>query len=143
MALQPADFRITRSAIISAPPADVFAQVNDFHNWQSWSPWAKIDPAAKNSYEGPPSGKGAIFKWSGDDHVGEGTMTLLESRPDELIRIKLDFERPFKNSHTAKFTFKPEGKQTMVTWSMYGQNGFVGKGAYPFYEHGQDGRRRI
>ena len=44
VALQPADFRITRSTIIAAPPEVVFAQVNDFHKWDAWSPWAKSIP---------------------------------------------------------------------------------------------------
>ncbi len=31
--LQPSEFRVARSATISAPPPTVFAQVNDFHKW--------------------------------------------------------------------------------------------------------------
>src|SRR6476646_1368419 len=65
VALQPAEYVVQRSATINAPPAVVFAQVNDFHNWEGWSPWAKLDPAAKNSFEGPPAGAGSIFRWSG------------------------------------------------------------------------------
>ena len=30
---RPADFSITRSATMSAPPQAVFPQVNDLHNW--------------------------------------------------------------------------------------------------------------
>jgi uncharacterized protein YndB with AHSA1/START domain len=125
VALQPADFRMARSATIAAPPADVFAQVNDFHNWEAWSPWAKKDPAAKTTFEGPSAGTGAIFKWSGNNEVGEGSMTITESKPNELIRIKLDFVKPFEATQTAEFTFRPEGDQTVVTWSMYGQKEFM------------------
>ena len=28
---------------------------------------------------------------------------------------------------TVDFTFKPQGDKTLVTWSMYGKNGFMGK----------------
>src|SRR4030095_6948838 len=73
-ALQPADFRIERPATMAAPAPDVFAQVNDFHNWEAWSPWAKLDPAAKNSFAGPRAGNGAAFAWSGNSQVGEGRM---------------------------------------------------------------------
>ena len=52
VALQPAEFRIERTATIAAAPADVFAQVNDLHKWQAWSPWAKLDPQAKVTFEG-------------------------------------------------------------------------------------------
>jgi uncharacterized protein YndB with AHSA1/START domain len=125
--LQPPEFRVTRSATISAPPAEVFARVNDFHNWDDWSPWAKLDPAAKITFDGPGSGTGAVFAWSGNDQVGEGRMTIIESRPHELVRIKLDFIRPFESTSTAEFTFKPEGDGTVVTWSMYGENNFLSK----------------
>jgi len=127
VAIQPSEFRIVRSATISAPAPAVFAQVNDFHNWEAWSPWAKVDPAMKQAYEGPPAGTGAIYTWAGNDQVGEGRMTLTESRPSDLIRIKLEFLKPFAATNTAEFTFKPEGNQTVVTWSMTGQNNFMAK----------------
>jgi hypothetical protein len=127
VALQPSEFRVVRSTTISAPASDVFAQVNDFHNWEAWSPWAKLDPAAKNSFKGPSAGTGAVFKWSGNDQVGEGSMTLTESRPSEQIRIKLEFVRPFEDTSMAEFTFTPEGNQTMVTWSMIGRKNFISK----------------
>jgi uncharacterized protein YndB with AHSA1/START domain len=127
IALQPSEFRIVRSATISAPAAVVFSQVNDFHKWEAWSPWAKMDPAAKNSFEGAPAGTGAVFAWAGNDKVGEGRMTLTESRPPDLIRIKLEFVRPFAATNTAEFTFRPEGNQTVVTWSMAGRNNFLAR----------------
>jgi Polyketide cyclase / dehydrase and lipid transport len=127
VSMQPNEFRISRSTKMSAPPSAVFAQVNDYHNWDAWSPWAKLDPDAKVTFEGPTSGTGAKFAWSGNDKVGVGRQTIVESVPDELIRIKLEFEKPFKATNTAEFTFKPEGDQTLVTWSMFGTNDFMGK----------------
>ncbi len=35
VARQPSEFRVSRSAAISAPAAEVFAQVNDFHKWDA------------------------------------------------------------------------------------------------------------
>jgi Polyketide cyclase / dehydrase and lipid transport len=127
VALQPADFRIARSATMAVPPAAPFAQVNDFHNWAGWSPWEKLDPGMRKTYDGAPAGTGAIYSWNGDNRVGEGRMTLLESRPSDLIRIKLEFMRPFKATNAAEFTFTPDGNQTVVTWSMTGHNGFMFK----------------
>src|SRR5437773_8307019 len=100
VALQPSEYSISRTATVAAPAPAVFAQVNDFHNWEAWSPWAKLDPTAKNSFEGAPAGKGAAFSRAGSSKVGEGRMTITESRPSELVR------------------FKPEGERTAVTWSM-------------------------
>jgi uncharacterized protein YndB with AHSA1/START domain len=127
VALQPSEFRITRSTTIAAPAEEVFEQVNDFHNWEAWSPWAKLDPAAKSTIEGPPSGTGAVFKWSGNEQIGEGTMTLTKSRPNELIWVKLEFAKPFAATSTADFTFEPQGENTVVTWGMSGHNDFLGK----------------
>jgi hypothetical protein len=121
VAMRPDDFRVTRTATLSAPPAVVFAQVNDFHKWEAWSPWAKLDPACKNSYEGSAAGTGAIFSWSGNNKVGEGRMTTLESRSQNLIRIKIQFLRPFKAINTAEFTFQAQGNQMVMTWSMFRQ----------------------
>lgn len=104
VAMQPSAFRISRTTTIAAPAAAVFAQVNDFHNWEAWSPWAKLDPAMKQTYEGAPAGTGAIYTWTGNKEVGEGRMTLTESRPNDLIRIKLEFLKPFEATNTAEFT---------------------------------------
>ena len=127
VALQPADFRIARSATFAAAPATVFAQVNDLHKFQDWSPWAKIDPAAKATFEGPSAGTGASFSWAGNMEVGEGTMTITESHPSDLIRFRLDFRKPMAGTNTAEFTFEPEGDKTVVTWSMSGHNNFLAK----------------
>jgi len=127
VAMQPDEYRVERSATMAAAPAEVFAQVNDFHKWDVWSPWVKLDPNAKVSYEGPASGAGAIFRWDGNAEVGKGSMTILESKPNELVRIKLDFVKPMEDTATTEFTLKPEGENTVTTWSMYGTRDFIGK----------------
>lgn len=127
IALRPSEFQVTRTAKISAPPAAVFAQVNNFHNWDAWNPWGKIDPAMKQTYEGPASGTGAVYSWVGNRNVGEGRMTIIDSRPSDLVCIKLEFFKPFAGTNTAEFAFVPEGGQTAVTWSMTGQMGFMPK----------------
>jgi hypothetical protein len=128
VALQPAAFRITRSTTIAAPADVVFAQVNDFHKWEAWSPWAKLDPAMKQTYEGPPAGVGAIYSWVGNNDVGEGRMTISQSHPGELVGIKLEFLKPFAQVNATEFALKPDGNQTAVTWSMTGTNNFMAKG---------------
>jgi hypothetical protein len=128
VALQPSDFRIERSATMRAPSQAPFAQVNDFHNWGTWSPWEKLDPALKRSYEGPQAGKGASYAWRGNKDVGEGRMTITESKPGELVRIKLEFFEPIAATSTAEFSFKPAGgDSTNVTWTMTGENNFISR----------------
>jgi len=127
VSLQPSEFRVTRSATMAASPATVFDQINDLHKWEAWSPWAKMDPTSKSTFAGSPSGTGAVMGWAGNNKVGEGRMTITESRPGERIRLKLEFFKPFKAVNTAEFTFKAEGNQTVVNWCMFGPNNFMGK----------------
>ncbi len=127
VAMQPAEFRVARTATIAAPASAVFAQVNDFRNWDAWSPWAKLDPAMKKTYAGAPAGTGAVYAWNGNNEVGEGRTTITESRPNDLVRIKLEFVRPFAATNDVEFTFKPAGDGTAVTWSMTGRNSFMAR----------------
>jgi len=59
-ATKPDTYRVERSITISAPPEKPFALIDDFHNWDLWSPWAHLDPNIKVTYSGPSSGKGAV-----------------------------------------------------------------------------------
>lgn len=127
VAMQPGEFNISRKATFNATPEKVFAHVSDFHKWENWSPWAKLDPECKYTYDGPAAGKGSIITWAGNDEVGEGKMTILECKPGELIRIKLDFIKPFESSCNTVFNFQPEGDQTLVTWTMSGHHNFISK----------------
>ncbi len=125
--MQPAHYQIERSTTINAPAATVFPLVNDFHKWDSWSPWAKLDPAMKTTFEGPPAGAGAMYSWTGNSEVGEGKMTITESRPNDLVKIKLEFIKPFAATNATEFTLTPSGNSTNVKWTMAGDNNFIGK----------------
>ena len=128
IAMQPDTFLVSRTTSIAAPLAEVFALVNDFHKWEKWSPWEKLDPAIKTTFEGAPSGTGAIYAWVGNDKVGEGRQTILESKAGELVRIKLEFVKPFASVADTEFAFSGDGNATTVTWIMKGENNFISKG---------------
>jgi hypothetical protein len=128
IATRPDHFHLERSAIIAAPADVAFARVNDFHAWQSWSPYEKYDPAMARSYEGPQSGLGAAYGWKGNKDIGEGKMTIVESKASSKVAIKLEFLKPFECTNDATFTFVPQSDgTTKVTWAMDGKNGFLSK----------------
>jgi uncharacterized protein YndB with AHSA1/START domain len=127
IALQPSEYQITRSITIKAPPETVFPLVNDFQQWAKWSPWDKKDAAMKRTFEGSPTGAGSIYRWNGNDDVGTGSMTITESKPAELVSIKLEFKKPMESEAMSAFTFQPQDQTTLVTWKMSGTNNFVGK----------------
>jgi Polyketide cyclase / dehydrase and lipid transport len=132
-ASQPDTFQVERNADINAVPQKIFAQINDFHNWMSWSPWERIDPKMTRTYSGSASGKGAIYEWDGNDQVGKGRMEIIESSPSSKIAIKLDFIKPFEGHNIAEFTLRPEAKSTNVTWSMHGHNPYMAKVLHLFF----------
>ncbi len=127
IATRPAHFRVTRSAQIHAPSSAVFPLIDDFHNWPHWSPWEKLDPGMKKTFSGPPAGTGAQYAWAGNDKAGEGRMTIIESKPEQLVSMKLEFLKPYASTSQAKFVLSPNALGTNVEWSMEGENGFVAK----------------
>lgn len=126
-AFQSNDFRVTRSATLPASPAALFAHVNDHHKFNAWNPWLKLDPGVKNTYSGPDAGVGAICSWEGNSEVGAGTATIIDSKPGELVRFRMDWKKPMSGTSTVDFTFIPNGDKTVVTWDMYGPQPYVGK----------------
>ena len=134
IAMQPSEFRVARQATIAAPVPVVFAQVNDFQKWRTWSPYDKLDPAMKKTYEGPAAGTGASYSWVGNSDAGEGRATITESRPNELVRIRLDFAKPMTGTAVAAFAFKPEGDRTVVEWSLAGDCNFLSKAVHLFFD---------
>jgi hypothetical protein len=129
VALQPAELRIARSTVIAAPADSAFAQISDLHKWLEVSPYTKLDQTASYAFDGPPAGVGASLRWIGNSKIGEGRMTIVESRPNELIQMKLEFLKPFASTCVAEFSFRRVGEQTSVTWSMVGPKNFISKAA--------------
>ncbi|MGB4106557.1 MAG: SRPBCC family protein [Alphaproteobacteria bacterium] len=127
VALQPDHTHVERSAVVKASPEAVHAYVNDLGNWNSFSPWADLDPNAAIEYEGPRTGKGATFRWDGNNEVGAGSMTIAESVPGEKVRMDLEFTRPMPGKSTAAFTLAPVEGGTNVTWSTDWDNNFISK----------------
>lgn len=148
--MQPKEFRVTRSATIDAPPKAVFDRINNLKNWEVWSPWAKLDPAANTSYEGPIAGIGARFKWSSKvSKVGVGQLEIVDSHPTSEIDLKLEMQKPFAAANLIVFTLSPasdetpsrsgwwfsrllgfgsnEPQRTLVTWTMIGKNTLISK----------------
>src|SRR5712691_9648577 len=133
-ATQPDTFRIQRAATIKAPPERIFAVLNDFLRWESWSPWEKKDPAMKRTFSAVTSGKGAVYAWEGNRDVGQGRMEIAESVPPSKVAIKLDFVKPFVTHNIVEFTLEPQGDSTNVTWVMLGNMPYVAKIVHVFLD---------
>ncbi|MEZ4490649.1 MAG: SRPBCC family protein [Cyanobacteriota/Melainabacteria group bacterium] len=130
-AMKPDIFKVERSISINAPASEIYPLINDLHNWSEWSPWEEKDPGMKRSLSGPEAGKGAVYAWSGNDDVGEGSMTIVDSEEPERIDILLSFKKPFEGDNKVVFTLRQketeEKPSTDLTWSMEGENPFLCK----------------
>jgi uncharacterized protein YndB with AHSA1/START domain len=126
-AMKPDTFHLERQATIQAPPEKIFPLINDFHNWTSWSPWEKLDPALTRTYSGAPEGKGAKYAWKGKSQVGEGTMEITDATAPSRVAIQLHFIKPFEATNEVEFTLEGQGASTNVTWAMNGKNPFLSK----------------
>jgi uncharacterized protein YndB with AHSA1/START domain len=117
---KPDTFRIERSTVIGAPPQKIFDIVHDFGRSKEWLPWDQLDPAMKRTISTPSSGVGASYAWDGNSKVGAGRQEIIETRPGELVRVMIDFERPMKARNTVDYIIEPHGSGAKLTWAMYG-----------------------
>lgn len=119
-----ADFTLARGTRIQAPAARIHPLLDDFHQWQRWSPWEGLDPAMRREYSGPAAGVGSTYHWSGNKKAGEGEMRMTESTIAR-VAVDLDFLKPFKGSNITTFDLAPSGDGTDVTWTMTGTRSAV------------------
>src|SRR5437764_4498035 len=127
VATRPGTFRFERSTLVAAPAEAIFALLNDFQQWTKWSPYEEKDPNMQRTYGGARTGVGSIYSWAGNKEIGEGKMTILESRPNEQVVIKLEFFKPMKATSQAIFSLKPTATGVSVTWAMTGTQSFMCK----------------
>lgn len=112
----PRQVHIERSAQIDRPATLIFALLNSYASFNSWSPWAARDPSAVYSVSGPESGVGATMSWSGDPRLtGSGQQEIIESVPHSLVRIRFQFDN--QGEAIMEYRLVDEGGSTQVNWS--------------------------
>lgn len=119
-----AEFTLSRRTRVHADPARVHALVDDFREWQKWSPWEGLDPDLTRSYSGPERGIGSTYRWSGNRKAGEGEMRITQSTPTVVV-VDLTFLKPFKASNVTTFDIARVDGATDVTWTMTGSRSAV------------------
>jgi len=124
---KPDTFRVKRTARIKAPPEKIYALIEDFHQWISWSPYENRDPAMKKTYSGAPLGKGAVYAWDGNKDAGAGRIEITDVTVPTKVTMLLEFTRPFATHNIVDFTIMPDGEATEVSWDMHGPAPFLSK----------------
>ena len=112
----PYDKHIERQITIKAPANIVFAYLNDFRKFNQWSPWAKIDPETRYTYNSVDSGLSAAMQWSSNhEYVGKGSQEILESQPFSYVKTRLEFA--FMEPAATSFSLQETQGQTTVVWT--------------------------
>jgi uncharacterized protein YndB with AHSA1/START domain len=132
-ATKPDNFRLQRSTTIAAPPDKVFALINDLRQFNTWNPFAKMEPSAVITYDATSAGVGGAYSWKGDK-TGEGRMQITESVPAQRVSAKLDFVKPFEAHNTVDFTVQPQGSGSTVTWAMHGPMPYLNRLMTVFFD---------
>jgi len=114
-ATRPNTFHVERTIDIKASPEKLFGLINDFRQWDAWTPYNK-DPAMKKTYSDKTSGKGASYAWEGNKEVGKGEIAITESEPNSRIAFDLHMIEPFEGRNHVVIALKAAGGTTTVTW---------------------------
>lgn len=111
----PANTSVSRSKEIKVSPDKLFVYLNDFQQFNRWSPWYGIDPEARYDYTGPDKGVGSKMNWSSEHpKVGSGSQEIIKSEPNSQVVTQLKFEG--QGNAVATFQLEPVADSTRVTW---------------------------
>ena len=108
---------VSRSISIQAPLATVKAMVEDFNQWNAWSPWTVLEPDCTVSVTGTANTPGHSMSWDGEV-IGAGNNTLIKTS-EHTLDYALEFLKPWKSKADVNFSFEEGDGATTVTWTMH------------------------
>lgn len=128
--VQPSEYSVTNSVEINKPVSEVYKSVSDYNTWSAWSPWDKMEPTAKHTFEGTPGTVGHKMAWEGDPNnkkgIGQGQLTITKVEENKEFEGALEFFKPFESKATDNWKFEDLGGKTKVTWTNGGNfDGFM------------------
>jgi hypothetical protein len=123
--IAPKDFSLERSIIINSSPDEVYQNMCDLRKFHDWSPWSKLDPNSKVSYEGEPNTVGHIYKWEGNKEVGKGEMSISKIENGATIYYHLNFIEPFASQADGLLKAENSNGATKATWTFTTKFGFI------------------
>lgn len=124
----PSTIKVERSVDIKTSSVEnlqhKLADLKFFHD--KWSPWTRIDPNMKTTYEGVCCEPGSSYSWESEkDSVGKGIMIFNQFTPDSVL-MTLNFDNT--GDSRVYFITKNNTNGTIgVTWGMIFDIGFFGR----------------
>jgi uncharacterized protein YndB with AHSA1/START domain len=124
IAIQPPHAHIEESFVIDAPPAAIFPEVSNYKNFVLWSPWNKMDPQVKQTFEGDPGTVGSKMNWDGPK-TGKGSQRIVELVENKSVKSVMEFDG-MAGEFQSEFILSPDEEGTLVTWTYDGPNDGIG-----------------
>ena len=114
-------YRLERTARIAAPPGTVQARIADLREWTTWPPWQRAGSDRGGKFEGPRSGTGASYWWTGGEETGSGRLVIVFAVPEE-VRVESRLEKPRPRTSGFELRLAADGDGTLVTWTANCEN---------------------
>jgi len=124
IAMQPPEAHIEKSIVIKAPVTSIFPEVSNYRNFIVWSPWTKMDPKVKQTFEGGEGVVGSKVNWDGPK-TGKGSQWIEEIEENKRVKNGMSFGDSADKFYN-EFIFMPEKEGTRVTWMYNGPNNGLG-----------------
>lgn len=117
--------RLESRITINKPLSEVFGYIRHIKNQDNYSVWNMQDPGMKKEYFGTDGQAGFIYRWNGNNKVGEGEQEIKKIVPDERVEMELRFKRPMEDTAQSAMTAMAKGAaQTEVSWSFHSRMKF-------------------
>jgi len=123
-AVKSGEMNVSREIVIATSPESLFPYINNSQKSYEWMPWAEGDATIDIKYSGPAEGLGAKSEWTGKE-MGVGSSEVVESVPNQVVKTKLDYTKPFVMSQLAEITLTPTEGGTRVKWSVSGHSNYL------------------
>jgi hypothetical protein len=140
--VQPGEYVVRRQLVMAATPAEVYRIVSDFREWQAWGQLQRVEhtlPAVDAEGLGTvkETPAPASFRWKSEENFGAGQLSLVEAKPLERVRVKIEMEQPEASEGEMLFRLVPDGYEVTLEWSITMQNSLAGKARYLVSDHGE------
>jgi hypothetical protein len=120
----PKDYFMSRKIHIAASDSTVWNYVNLWEKQKSWSPWVAKEPTMKITIEGTDGSVGSKYSWVSETQ-GKGYQIIAASEPMKKRTAKMNFGMGMESF--SDFILTDSAGGTGVEWTMYGENGFMGR----------------
>lgn len=117
------EYSVEREVTMNTPKQVVFDYAKYLKNQNSYSVWAKIDPAMKTEFRGTDGAVGFVSAWDSQvKEAGSGEQEIIGIDDGNRVDYELRFFEPMKSTDKAFMSFESlNDSVTKVKWGIYGK----------------------